>query len=269
MWSPPTTPLTMPAAPVLAAWHRTWTREGVRFVGVDGAVTVAHGRALPSPLLAELLAPRGDGFRRGVTLEGEHVVRFAQDGRATAWILGDRHRAVVEADTASESCTELVDTLARTFPLRLGAQRARRFEVATPAGWCATACDLTVRLESPDGFFSIPAATPLGDADLVEKFLYEEMLVGLVPERIESWPVALACGLDGELVRVVARHRDAAAPITFWTAVLHDDRHRYAIRLEAPARSAFLDSTFAQVVESVRPIPRPTPKSIPALFVID
>ncbi len=269
MWSPPTTPITAPAVPTLAAWHRTWTRDGVRFVGMDGAVTVAHACALPSPLLADVLGR--DGARRGVTLEGEHVVRFARDGRATAWILGDRHMAVVEAETDAASCTELVDTLARTFPLRLGAQRARRFEVTPPAGWAPTACDLTVRLDAPDGatFLSIPAATPLGDGDLVEKFLYEEMLIGLVPERIESWPVALSCGLDGELVRAVARHRDAAAPVTFWTAILHDDRYRYTVRLEAPARTALLDATFAQVVETIRPIPRSTPRSVPALFVID
>jgi hypothetical protein len=207
-----------------------------------------------------------------VTAEGEHVVRFTAGDRRTAWILGDRHMAVVETESGSATGAALLETLARTFPLRLGTQRARRFEITPPPGWRVSERDLTIRLDAPDAsaFLSIPAATPLGSSDLTDKFLYEEMLVGLVLERpIESWSVGLACGLDGELVRVVARHRDAAAPIAFWTAILADDRYRYTVRLEAATPSASLDDTFAQLVETMRPIPRPAPRSLGVLFPVD
>jgi hypothetical protein len=258
--------------PGLAAWRRTWTAEGVRFVGTEGAVTVAHDRPLPAALLSDLLAPQGADFRRGVTAEGEHVVKFTREGRRIACILGDRHMAVVAAETDAPSLAALVDTLAWTLPLRLGAVRARQFEVTSPSGWSVSTRGLTARLDAPDrsAFLTIPAATPLGALDWTERFLYEDTLVGLAPvQPIEASILELPCGLVGEVVRVVARHRDADAPIAFWTALLHDDRYRYTVRLEAAAPSEALEARFAGVIQTVRPIPRPSPRFLGVLFPID
>jgi hypothetical protein len=258
---------------LITHWTRRWLADGVVLAAPDPGGESLRIRTRQRPLrpFRELLGAAPDSFERLTTVEGEHagLAITARDGeaRATAMIVGDDNYTLVEGRSSGAErvdwIAELVRTIARCYPLGLGAPRRRRYLYAPPPGFQALAregCVCWLDLAYPRSRMRITVhdARPLAwfAPGAVDRFLF----VDENPFAVKDAPVAplhviVRPGLAGPSTRATGTAADGTPLVTVKTLV-QDTRYYYAVQLEARADEwTAAAGLYQDVLRSIEPVP--------------
>lgn len=231
-------------------------------------VAVAQARASGSTAeittLEEVITSEGE-FAGVATLGGttegipyEHIIGL---------VYGDHSYAKVEAAFATgehrDAFRDLTRRMIKDYPLRLGAQRRRRFRFNAPRGWFAKARDLNVHFYAP-GFprdravLSVLAAEPSNANPLtqeISRFLFEDLYAGFQISHSSQHKIFSEYGLSGDFAVGTGVRKGETRPTHVLQATLQDESHIYRCRLETQDESH--RAIFLDTVRSIRSLPRP------------
>ena len=259
---------------ILSKWSRRWVADGVVLAAPAPGGEWLRVRTQQRPVrpFRELVgdSPLG-ALERFATAEGEQagfiLAREPTELRAFAMIVGDDSYAFVEgrAGLARESwLCDLVRTVARCYPLGLGAPRRRRYLYQPPydfQGLQRPGCVCWLNAEFPrvSGRITVYDARPLKwfVPGAVDRFLF----VDENPFAHRDPPIApvymkVRPGLAGWSTRVEGRELDGT-PIGMVKTILQDATYYYAVQLDARiAEWDLFAPAYEAVLASIEALPK-------------
>jgi hypothetical protein len=254
---------------LISHWTRRRLADGIVLAEPepDGDRLQIRTRQRPLRPFRELLGGAPDRFEQLTTVEGEHAGFAIVNERAVAMIVGDDSYVLIDgrsrrADRAAW-IADLVRTIARCYPLGLGAPRRRRYVYAPPPDLQALpreGCTCWLARDYPRSRVRITVhdARPLAwfAPGAVDRFLF----VDENPFAVQDAPVAplqmiLRQGLAGPSTRVSGTAGDGT-PLTMIKTLLQDTRYYYAVQLECRTDEwTVAAGLYQDVLRSIETVP--------------